>query len=39
MDFNHFLSSYMPDPAYGGQRLFADMVEQATTAERLGYRG
>ena len=39
MEFNHFLSSYLPDPAYGGRRLYADMVEQAVTAERLGYRG
>ncbi len=39
MEFNHFLSSYLPDRAYGGQRLFADMVEQAQMAEKLGYRG
>ncbi|SVA37526.1 uncharacterized protein METZ01_LOCUS90380, partial [marine metagenome] len=39
MDFNHFLSSYYPDPEYGGRRLYADMVEQAVAAERLGYRG
>ncbi len=38
MEFSHFLSSYYPDPSYGGKRLFADMVEQATTTERLGYR-
>ena len=38
MEFSHFLSSYYPDPSYGGRRLFADMVEQAVTAERLGYR-
>lgn len=38
MEFSHFLSSYYPDPRYGGRRLFADMVEQAITAERLGYR-
>lgn len=38
MEFSHFLSSYYPDPSYGGKRLFADMVEQAVTAERLGYR-
>jgi len=38
MEFSHFLSSYYPDPSYGGKRLFADMIEQATTAERLGYR-
>jgi len=39
VDFNHFLSSYLPDPAYGGRRLFADMVDQARAADRLGYRG
>ena len=37
MEFNHFLSAYFPDPAYGGSRLFADMVEQACTADKLGY--
>jgi alkanesulfonate monooxygenase SsuD/methylene tetrahydromethanopterin reductase-like flavin-dependent oxidoreductase (luciferase family) len=37
MDFNHFVSSYYPDPAYGGARLYDDMIEQAKTAERLGY--
>ncbi len=39
MDFNHFLSSYMPDPGYGGRRLYRDMVEQAVHAEKCGYRG
>lgn len=39
MEFNHFLSSYLPDPAYGGKRLLDDMVEQAKAADRLGYRG
>lgn len=39
MDFTYFLSSYMPDGSYGGRRVFADMVEQAVAAERLGYRG
>lgn len=38
MDFNHFLSSYLPDPAYGGAQLYRDMVAQAVAAERLGYR-
>ncbi|UDL89937.1 LLM class flavin-dependent oxidoreductase [Mesorhizobium sp. PAMC28654] len=38
MDFNHFLSSYLPDPAYGGTRLYRDMVEQAVWAEKVGYR-
>lgn len=39
MEFNHFLSSYLPDRAYGGKRLLDDMVEQAKLADRLGYRG
>ncbi len=39
MEFNHFLSSYFPDPSYGGHRLFADMLEQAQAADRLGYHG
>ena len=33
MEFSHFVSSYYPDPSYGGKRLFADMVDQATTTE------
>ncbi len=37
MDFSHFVSSYYPDPNYGGDRLYSDMIEQARTAERLGY--
>lgn len=39
MKFNHFLSAYYPDASYGGDRLYADMVEQAVLADRLGYRG
>ena len=39
MEYNHFLSSYFPDPSYGGPRLFADMLEQAQTADRLNYHG
>jgi alkanesulfonate monooxygenase SsuD/methylene tetrahydromethanopterin reductase-like flavin-dependent oxidoreductase (luciferase family) len=39
MDFNHFLSAYYPDKSYGGDRLYADMVEQAKLADRLGFRG
>ena len=38
MDFTYFLSAYMPDGTYGGKRLYADMVEQAVLAEKLGYR-
>lgn len=39
MEFVYFLSSYMPDAAYGGKRVYADMVEQAVAAEKLGFRG
>ena len=39
MDFNHFLSAYLKDPAYGGRRLYKDMVAQAKQAEACGYRG
>tara|TARA_B100000686_G_scaffold288940_1_gene315346 strand:+ start:222 stop:1256 length:1035 start_codon:yes stop_codon:yes gene_type:complete len=39
VEANHFLSSYYPDTSYGGKSLYGDMVEQAVTAERLGYRG
>lgn len=39
MEFNHFLSAYYPDPSYGGDRLYADMLEQAKVADSLGYRG
>jgi len=39
VDFNHFLSAYYPDTAYGGDRLYADMVAQAKLVDRLGYRG
>jgi alkanesulfonate monooxygenase SsuD/methylene tetrahydromethanopterin reductase-like flavin-dependent oxidoreductase (luciferase family) len=37
MEFSFFLSAFMPDAAYGAKRLYADLVEQAVTAERLGY--
>ena len=37
MKFNHFLSAYYPDTQYGGENLFADMLEQAVQAESLGY--
>ncbi len=38
MEFNHFLSAYYPDPSYGGDRLYADMVAQARLADVLGYQ-
>ena len=37
VEFNHFLSSYYPDTSYGADRHYADMLEQAVAAERLGY--
>jgi len=39
MDFVHFLSSHMLDPAIGGKRLYRSVVAQALHAEKLGYRG
>lgn len=38
MDFNYFLTSYLPNKEYGGKRLYDEMVEQAVMAERLGFR-
>ena len=37
MDFNHFLTSYMPDPKIGSKLHFDNMLEQAMLAEKLGY--
>ena len=39
MDFVHFLSSHMLDPAMGGKRLYRNVVAQAVHAEAVGYRG
>ncbi|BAN48447.1 LLM class flavin-dependent oxidoreductase [Metapseudomonas resinovorans] len=39
MEFNHFLSSYLPDPQASGRQLYDDMVEQAVVAEQVGYAG
>lgn len=38
MDFNLHLSMNYPGHAYGGDRFFADLVEQAMLADRLGFR-
>ena len=38
MDFNHFLTSYMPDPNIGSKMHFQNMVEQSILAEKLGYK-
>ena len=37
MDFNHFLTSYMPDPSLGSKKHFQNMIEQGILAEELGY--
>ncbi|MGC4008165.1 MAG: LLM class flavin-dependent oxidoreductase [Pseudomonas sp.] len=39
MEFNHFLSSYLPDPDASGKQLYEHMVEQAVVAEEVGYAG
>ena len=39
MEFVHFLSSHMLDPALGGKALYRNTVEQAVQAEALGYMG
>jgi alkanesulfonate monooxygenase SsuD/methylene tetrahydromethanopterin reductase-like flavin-dependent oxidoreductase (luciferase family) len=39
MDFVHFLSSHMLDPALGGKALYRNTVEQAVQAEAVGYYG
>ena len=38
MDFNHFLTSYMPDSTVGSKVHFQNMVDQAVLAEKLGYK-
>ena len=37
MDFNHFLTSYMPDPNIGSKKHFKHMLDQSVLAEKLGY--
>lgn len=39
MEFNHFLSSYLPDHLGSGKQLYDCMVEQAVVAEQSGYVG
>ena len=39
MDFNHFLTSYMPDPNIGSNKHFQNMIEQSVFADKLGYKG
>ena len=37
MEFSIQLSADYPDRSYGGDRVYADMLEQAVLADRLGY--
>ena len=37
MDFSIQLSADYPDKAYGGDRVYADMLDQARLADRLGF--
>lgn len=37
MKFSVQLSAYYPDKAYGGDRVYGDMLEQAVLADRLGF--
>ena len=37
MDFNHFFTSYMPDPNIGSKTHFKNMLDQSVLAEQLGY--
>lgn len=39
MEFNHFLSAYLPDHLGSGKKLYQCMVEQAIQAEASGYVG
>ncbi len=38
MDFNHFLTSYMPNPNVGSKVHFQNMIDQSILAEKLGYK-
>ena len=38
MDFNHFLTSYMPNVDIGSKTHFQNMIDQAILAEKLGYK-
>lgn len=38
LDFNYFLTSYLPTKEFGGEQLYGNMIEQAVLAEALGFR-
>jgi flavin-dependent trigonelline monooxygenase, oxygenase component len=37
VEFNHFLTAFLPDRDRDASRIYADMVAQAQAADRLGY--
>jgi flavin-dependent trigonelline monooxygenase, oxygenase component len=37
MEFNHFLTAFLPDRRSDHGRIYADMIDQAEAADRLGY--
>ncbi len=37
MEFSIQLSAYYPDKSYGGDRIYADLLEQAVLADKTGY--
>ena len=37
MDFNHFLTSYMPNTNIGSKIHFDNMLNESVIAEKLGY--
>src|ERR1041384_7734500 len=37
MEFNHFLTAFLPDRGRDATRIYADMVAQAQAADRVGY--
>jgi flavin-dependent trigonelline monooxygenase, oxygenase component len=37
MQFNHFLTAFLPDRARDQRRIYADMIAQAVAADALGY--
>ncbi|MEL6434504.1 MAG: LLM class flavin-dependent oxidoreductase, partial [Pseudomonadota bacterium] len=37
MEFSIQLSADYPDKSYGGERVYADMLAQAMTADRMGF--
>ena len=39
MQFTHFMSSHMLNPATGGKRLYQSVVQEAVRADALGYDG